>query len=203
VLISLLDRDQATGHPPFRLKLEAVGFGVFIPVFFVTSGLSFDLSALFASSSTMAPVPLFLLAILLARSLPALPMYVGLQNAARPRQREADSPARWRNAGSPPGCRCSGRRPRGWRGVLGQDADAGAVGHELPGADLVQGFLDDAAQHLPGEPGPHSVSNPALQRIDVDLDARLVRVSRQLTAARRPVRDLRTSWRRAPRRQRG
>jgi Kef-type K+ transport system membrane component KefB len=70
-LVSLLDRDETT-HPQFRLKLEAVGFGVFIPVFFVTSGLRFDLSALFASSSTIARVPLFLLAILLARGLPAL-----------------------------------------------------------------------------------------------------------------------------------
>jgi len=70
-LVSLLDRDQAT-HPQFRVKLEAAGFGVFIPVFFVTSGLRFDLSALFASGSTLARVPLFLLAILLARGLPAL-----------------------------------------------------------------------------------------------------------------------------------
>jgi len=70
-LVSLLDRDETT-HPQFRLKLEAVGFGVFIPIFFVTSGLRFDLSALFASSSTIARVPLFLLAILLARGLPAL-----------------------------------------------------------------------------------------------------------------------------------
>src|SRR5215467_4248853 len=70
-LVSLLDRDETT-HPQFRLKLEAVGFGVFIPIFFVTSGLRFDLSALFASSSTIARVPLFLLAILLARGLPTL-----------------------------------------------------------------------------------------------------------------------------------
>jgi len=70
-LLSLLDRDERT-HPQFRVKLEAVGFGVFIPVFFVTSGLRFDLSALFASGSTIARVPLFLLAILLARGLPAL-----------------------------------------------------------------------------------------------------------------------------------
>jgi Kef-type K+ transport system membrane component KefB len=70
-LVSLLDRDEKT-HPQFRVKLEAVGFGVFIPVFFVTSGLRFDLSALFASASTIARVPLFLLAILLARGLPAL-----------------------------------------------------------------------------------------------------------------------------------
>jgi Kef-type K+ transport system membrane component KefB len=34
-LLALLDRDEMTTHPQFRLKLEAVGFGVFIPVFFL------------------------------------------------------------------------------------------------------------------------------------------------------------------------
>ena len=71
VLLSLIDRDQTT-HPEFRLKLEAAAFGVFIPVFFVTSGLRFNLNALFASPSTVARVPLFLLAIYLARGLPAI-----------------------------------------------------------------------------------------------------------------------------------
>ncbi len=71
-LLSLIDRDTAMTHPQFRIKLEAVGFGVFIPVFFVTSGLRFDLNALFASASTVARVPLFLLALLLVRGLPAL-----------------------------------------------------------------------------------------------------------------------------------
>jgi Kef-type K+ transport system membrane component KefB len=68
VLLSLIDRDQTT-HPQFRLKLEAAAFGVFIPVFFVTSGLRFNLNALFASPSTVARVPLFLLTIYLARRL--------------------------------------------------------------------------------------------------------------------------------------
>src|SRR6516225_10394957 len=80
-LLSLLDRDERT-HPQFRVKLEAVGFGVFIPVFFVTSGLRFDLSALFASGSSLARVPLFLLAIYLVRGLPAV-VYVRL--LGRPR----------------------------------------------------------------------------------------------------------------------
>ncbi len=71
VLLSLIDRDQTT-HPQFRLKLDAAAFGVFIPVFFVTSGLRFNLNALFASPSTVARVPLFLLAIYLARGLPAI-----------------------------------------------------------------------------------------------------------------------------------
>src|SRR2546423_7331394 len=76
-LLSLIDRDEAMTHPQFRLKLEAVGFGVFIPIFFVTSGLRFDLNALFASASTVARVPLFLLALLLVRGVPAL-LYSGL-----------------------------------------------------------------------------------------------------------------------------
>jgi Kef-type K+ transport system membrane component KefB len=80
-LLSLLDRDETT-HPQFRLKLEAVGFGVFIPIFFVTSGLTFDLNALFASGSTIARVPLFLLAILLVRGLPAL-VYVRMLGLSR------------------------------------------------------------------------------------------------------------------------
>jgi Kef-type K+ transport system membrane component KefB len=76
-LLSVIDRDQAMTHPQFRLKLEAVGFGVFIPIFFVTSGLHFDLNALFASPSTIARVPLFFLAIVLARGVPAI-VYVRL-----------------------------------------------------------------------------------------------------------------------------
>jgi len=81
-LLSLIDRDKAMTHPELRVKLEAIGFGVFIPVFFVASGVRFDLHALFASASTVARVPLFLLAIYLARGLPAL-LYVGLLGRSR------------------------------------------------------------------------------------------------------------------------
>ena len=76
-LLSLIDRDEAMTHPQFRAKLEAVGFGVFIPIFFVTSGLRFDVNALFSNASTVARVPLFLAAIYLARGLPAF-VYVRL-----------------------------------------------------------------------------------------------------------------------------
>ena len=71
-LLSLVDRDEAMTHPLLRLKLEAAGFGLFIPVFFITSGLRFDLNALFSNASTVARVPLFLLALLAVRGLPAL-----------------------------------------------------------------------------------------------------------------------------------
>ena len=71
-LLSLIDRDRQMTHPQFRVKLEAAGFGIFIPVFFVTTGLRFNLDALFASAGTVARIPLFLLALLLVRGLPAL-----------------------------------------------------------------------------------------------------------------------------------
>jgi Kef-type K+ transport system membrane component KefB len=71
-ILSVLDRDAMMTHPQFRLKLEAIGFGFLIPIFFVSSGLRFDLHALFASASTIAQVPLFLLALLVVRALPAL-----------------------------------------------------------------------------------------------------------------------------------
>ena len=81
-LLSLIDRDKAMTHPELRVKLEAIGFGVFIPVFFVASGVRFDVHALLTSASTVARVPLFLLAIYLARGLPAL-LYVGLLGRSR------------------------------------------------------------------------------------------------------------------------
>ena len=71
-IVSLADRDEVMTHPDFRRKLEAVGFGVFIPAFFVTSGVRFDLDALTASASSLLMVPIFLLALLAARGLPAI-----------------------------------------------------------------------------------------------------------------------------------
>jgi Kef-type K+ transport system membrane component KefB len=71
-ILKLVDRDEAMTHPQFRAKLEAVGFGVFIPFFFVTSGVRYDAGALFSSGSTLARVPLFLAVLFAVRGLPAL-----------------------------------------------------------------------------------------------------------------------------------
>ena len=76
-ILSLLDRDQAMTHPEFRRKLEAIGFGVFIPVFFVTSGVNYDLNALLASAATVIMVPIFLAAMVVTRGVPAL-LYRGV-----------------------------------------------------------------------------------------------------------------------------
>jgi Kef-type K+ transport system membrane component KefB len=71
-VLSLVDRDALMTHPNFRTKLEGAGFGFFIPVFFVSVGLTFDLDALFAGADTVLRVPLFLAALLAVRGLPAL-----------------------------------------------------------------------------------------------------------------------------------
>ena len=84
-VLKLVDRDALVMHPRFRQKLEAIGFGVFIPVFFVASGLRFNLAALFESGAALAQVPIFVLALLVVRGLPALlyrPLVGGRQTAA-------------------------------------------------------------------------------------------------------------------------
>ena len=71
-------------HANFREKLEAIGFGLFIPVFFVASGVRFDLTALLDEPSNLAMVPIFLAALLVVRGTPALTYrsFVGSRRAA-------------------------------------------------------------------------------------------------------------------------
>jgi Kef-type K+ transport system membrane component KefB len=81
-LLSLLDPDQRMTHPQFRVKLEAIGFGFFIPVFFVTAGIRFDLDALLAEPANLIMVPIFLAALLAVRGLPAI-LYRGFVGERR------------------------------------------------------------------------------------------------------------------------
>lgn len=53
-------------------KLEALALGYLIPIFFVVTGIRFDLEALISSTSAMAKVPLFLGLLLLARGVPTV-----------------------------------------------------------------------------------------------------------------------------------
>ena len=71
-VVSLADRDHAMTHPDFRRMLEAIGFGFFIPVFFVSSGVRFDLGALTASASSLLMVPVFLAALVATRGIQAV-----------------------------------------------------------------------------------------------------------------------------------
>jgi Kef-type K+ transport system membrane component KefB len=69
--VGFIDRDT-TGHPHFRLKLDAVGYGFLIPVFFVASGLRLDVGSLFASPGALLRVPVLLALLLLIRGIPAV-----------------------------------------------------------------------------------------------------------------------------------
>jgi len=69
--IRLLDRDEAMTHEKFRTKLQAVGFGAFVPFFFVSTGMGLDVRSL-ASPAVLARVPVFLAALLLVRAVPAV-----------------------------------------------------------------------------------------------------------------------------------
>jgi Kef-type K+ transport system membrane component KefB len=71
-VVSMIDRDTAHTHPLFRVKLDAIGYGFLVPIFFITSGIRFDLDALRNDLSTLVLVPVFLLALLIARGVPAL-----------------------------------------------------------------------------------------------------------------------------------
>jgi len=82
VILRFVDGDRMMTHPQFRQKLEAIGFGVFIPVFFVSSGIRFDLAALLSSPASILRVPIFLVALLLVRGVPAL-LYRPLVGARR------------------------------------------------------------------------------------------------------------------------
>ncbi len=70
-ILSVVDRDSMHTHKLFHAKLDAIGFGVFIPIFFITSGLRFDLSALVSSTAALVQIPIFLIALLVVRGLPA------------------------------------------------------------------------------------------------------------------------------------
>lgn len=51
-------------------KLEAVSFGFLVPVFFIVTGVTFDLRALLADPAALALVPVFLVLFLIVRGLP-------------------------------------------------------------------------------------------------------------------------------------
>jgi len=71
VLRTWLRREDVDVHP-LEEKLDAVGYGIFIPIFFVTSGMTLDLPAM-----VKAPlrVLVFLVLLLVVRGLPCLVVY--------------------------------------------------------------------------------------------------------------------------------
>jgi Kef-type K+ transport system membrane component KefB len=76
LIVGLITKsEEAEG---FRIRLEGIGFGFVIPIFFVATGMRFDLEALFASPTNLLRLPVFLGLFLLARGVPALLLYRGV-----------------------------------------------------------------------------------------------------------------------------
>jgi Kef-type K+ transport system membrane component KefB len=70
MIIGMVTRDLDA--EPFHHKLDGIGFGFLIPIFFVVSGVRFDLRALLESTTSLLCVPVFLVLFLLVRGLPVL-----------------------------------------------------------------------------------------------------------------------------------
>jgi len=70
--IAAIGDDDPGAMGDVRGQLETIGFGLMAPLFFVSSGLRFDLGALLDSPEGLALVPLALLAMIATRLLPAL-----------------------------------------------------------------------------------------------------------------------------------
>jgi Kef-type K+ transport system membrane component KefB len=66
---------KAREVPAFDSKLSGVAFGVFIPFFFVVSGMRLDVDALFASASGVVKLFVFFGLFLVVRGTPALVLY--------------------------------------------------------------------------------------------------------------------------------
>jgi Kef-type K+ transport system membrane component KefB len=78
----MITRLALRGHEleVFESKLTAVGFGFFVPFFFVTSGIEFDLAAL-GSVEAVAKLMMFFALFLVVRGTPAMLLYRGVLNA--------------------------------------------------------------------------------------------------------------------------
>ncbi|MGI8891474.1 MAG: monovalent cation:proton antiporter family protein [Chthoniobacterales bacterium] len=68
-ITSLLGGDDKT---PLREKLDAIGYGFFVPIFFISVGANFDLRALLSSSSALLLVPILIAAAYTVKFVPAL-----------------------------------------------------------------------------------------------------------------------------------
>jgi Kef-type K+ transport system membrane component KefB len=57
------------------IKFEGIGFGLLIPIFFIVSGINFDLKAFIESPTSIIMVPIFVISFLIVRGLPVMFIY--------------------------------------------------------------------------------------------------------------------------------
>jgi len=71
-IIKVIDRRGFTSDHDLVTKVDAVGYGFLIPVFFISSGINLNLRLLIEQPKHFVLIPAFLVALLVARGLPAL-----------------------------------------------------------------------------------------------------------------------------------
>lgn len=81
-LQNIIDTEWEKTHPSFHGKLEALGFGFLVPIFFVTTGIQFDLRGMLADTDGLVLIPILVVALLLVRGLPVV-LYTGLMDRRR------------------------------------------------------------------------------------------------------------------------
>lgn len=72
LLVRIIEVSGRAPNREFLVKLEGIGFGFLIPVFFISTGVAFQLGGLLRHPAALAVVPLYLLALLAVRGGPAL-----------------------------------------------------------------------------------------------------------------------------------
>ena len=72
MVVGISDGDERPNQERYWAKLRAIGYGFLVPVFFVMTGVQFNVRALFSHTSSLILVPLLVIAIGLVRGGPAL-----------------------------------------------------------------------------------------------------------------------------------
>lgn len=72
IVLTISDQDDRPNQEAYWGKLQAIGYGFLVPVFFVVTGVQMDVRSLASDPASLALVPLLLVAVCLARGLPAL-----------------------------------------------------------------------------------------------------------------------------------
>jgi Kef-type K+ transport system membrane component KefB len=72
LLVRVIEFSGREPNRDFLVKLEGIGFGFLVPIFFISTGVAFQLRALLDHPAALAEVPLFLIALLIVRGAPAL-----------------------------------------------------------------------------------------------------------------------------------
>jgi Kef-type K+ transport system membrane component KefB len=72
VVLNIADSDDRPTRDRYEGKLRAIGYGFLVPVFFIVTGVEFDVRSLFASAASLALMPAIVVGILIVRGVPGL-----------------------------------------------------------------------------------------------------------------------------------